>query len=72
MNNSTKMEFEVAHQLFIGMVSTPGTKDADIVNQFNKLVEKTTKTKMNIPEDTLKLFSEKKPELARKISTQPA
>lgn len=66
------MEFEVAHKLFIGMVSSPTTKDTDIINQFNKLVEKTTKTKMNIPEDTLKLFSDKRPDLARKVSTHPA
>ena len=74
MNNSTttKMEFEVAHRLFIGLVSNPGTKDAAIIAQFKKLVEKTTKTKQSIPEETLKLFSDKKPELARKISTHPA
>ena len=66
------MEFEVAHRLFLGMVSSPSTKDAQIEAQWHRLVDKTTKTNQQIPEATIELFSKEKPELARKFSIKPA
>lgn len=70
--NPHKAHFDVAHRLFCLIFKDKTKKETEVEYHWNTLVDKAKKAGTPIPAETIKNFSEARPDLAHRLSNTPA
>lgn len=70
--NPHKAHFEVAHRLFCLIFCNRTKKDKEVEDQWHAMVDRAKKAGTPIPVETIKNFSEARPDLAHRLANTPA